>query len=70
MAQALEKLGIEMSPSFADSIVAWRRDNPPGKRGTHSYALENYDLDAAEVAECYAFYTDRFLSPAGAAANA
>lgn len=58
--QALEKLGMAMSPSFADAIVAWRRDNPPGKRGTHSYSLENYGLDAAAVAHGYRTYIDRF----------
>ena len=63
MAEVFETLGIEMSPTFRDAIVAWRRDNPPGKRGTHDYSLEDYGLDPADVAAEYAFYTDRFDVP-------
>jgi hypothetical protein len=53
-----------LTPSVRDSIVAWRRDNPPGKRGAHEYRLDDYGLDAREVAEEYAFYIDRFDIPA------
>lgn len=60
MAQALGVLGIEMTQSFQDAIVAWRRDNPPGKRGTHDYALEDYGLDAGELTEEFAPYIERF----------
>jgi hypothetical protein len=64
MAEVFETLEIEMSPTFRDAIVAWRRDNPPGKRGTHTYSLDDYGLDAREVAAEYAFYIDRFNVPA------
>ena len=70
VAQALEKLGMKMEPSFTEAIIAWRRDNPPGKRGTHSYALENYGLDVKEVAKQFAFYIDRFSIPTSKAAAA
>lgn len=63
MEQALTALGIPMSPGFAEAIQAWRRDNPPGKRGTHDYALEDYGLDAGEMAERFAFYTERYGIP-------
>lgn len=63
MAQALGALGMDMSPAFAEAIVAWRRDNPPGKRGRHDYTLEDYGLDAGEVAEEFSFYTDRYDIP-------
>ena len=33
---------------------------PPGKRGVHSYELSDYGLDAREVAEEFAFYTERY----------
>jgi hypothetical protein len=70
MTEVFEQLGLELTPTVRDSIVAWRRDNPPGKRGTHQYALDDYGLDAREVAEEYAFYIDRFGVPAeGAAAR-
>lgn len=58
--QALRTLAIPMSPGFEQAIVAWRRDNPPGKRGTHEYALQDYGLDASAVAAEYEFYTGRF----------
>jgi hypothetical protein len=63
MTEVFEHLGIELTPTVRESIVAWRRDNPPGKRGTHEYALADYGLDARDVAEEYAFYIDRFDVP-------
>jgi hypothetical protein len=63
MADVFATLGIELSPTFRDAIVAWRRDNPPGKRGSHVYSLDDYGLDAGEVASEYAFYTERFNVP-------
>ena len=64
VAQAFAALDIEITPAFQQSIVDWRRDNPPGKRGTHDYALSDYGLDAGQVAADYAFYIDRFNVPA------
>ena len=64
VAAAFERLGIEMTDRFAQSIIAWRQDNPPGKRGSHVYALEDYGLDAEAVAAEYAFYIRRFDVPA------
>jgi hypothetical protein len=63
MEQALTALGIPMSTSFAEAIQSWRRDNPPGKRGTHEYALEDYGLNADEMKERFAFYIDRYDIP-------
>jgi hypothetical protein len=64
MTDVFDQLGLELTSTVRESIGAWRRDNPPGKRGTHDYALDDYGLDAAEVAEQYAFYIDRFQVPA------
>lgn len=58
-----------LTPTVRDSIGAWRRDNPPGKRGTHDYALDDYGLDARDVADEYAFYIERFGVPAEGAAT-
>jgi Sulfotransferase family len=63
MTGVFAQLGLELTPTVRDSIGAWRRDNPPGKRGTHDYDLGDYGLDAGEVAEEYAFYIDRFDVP-------
>jgi hypothetical protein len=60
MTEVFSTLGLEMTPAVQESIVTWHRENPPGKRGTHRYALEDYGLEARQVAEEYAFYTNRF----------
>jgi Sulfotransferase family len=65
MTDVFDTLGIEMTRTVRDSIVAWRRDNPPGKRGTHAYQLDDYGLDAGAVAAEYGFYIDRFDVPTG-----
>jgi hypothetical protein len=64
MTEVFDTLGLEMTPTVRESIVAWRRDNPPGKRGTHTYALDDYGLDSRQVAEEYASYIERFEVPA------
>lgn len=63
MARVYDQLGLELTPQVHEAIVAWRRDNPPGKRGSHDYDLADYGLDARAVADDYAFYTDRFDIP-------
>jgi hypothetical protein len=63
MTAVFAQLGLEMTPTVRDSIGAWRRDNPPGKRGTHDYDLGDYGLDAGSVADEYAFYIERFDVP-------
>lgn len=60
MAQALDVLGIAATPGFEEAILNWRRDNPPGKRGRHDYALADYGFDAGELAAEFSFYTDRY----------
>jgi hypothetical protein len=66
MTEVFDTLAIEMTRTVRDSIVAWRRDNPPGKRGTHAYQLGDYGLDAGDVAAEYAFYIERFDVPTDA----
>jgi hypothetical protein len=64
MTDVFDQLRLELTSTVRAAIVDWRRDNPPGKRGTHDYALDDYGLDAREVAEEYAFYIERFDVPA------
>jgi hypothetical protein len=64
MTEVFDALDLELTPTVRESIVTWRRDNPPGKRGTHVYSLDDYGLDAGEVAEEYGFYIERFEVPA------
>ncbi len=63
MAEVFDALDLEMTADVRERIVTWRRENPPGKRGVHEYALDDYGLDANEVAEEYAFYIDRYDLP-------
>jgi len=60
MVEVYRSLGLELTPEVRHSIATWRAENPPGKRGVHTYDLSDYGLDAGEVAEEFAFYTDRF----------
>ena len=60
MVGVYRSLDLEMTGEVRASIATWRAENPPGKRGVHTYDLSDYGLDAGEVAEEFAFYTDRF----------
>lgn len=60
MADVYRALDLTFTPDVRRSIANWRAENPPGKRGVHAYDLSDYGLDAREVAEEFAFYTDRF----------
>ena len=60
MVEVYRSLDLELTPEVRQSIASWRTENPPGKRGVHAYDLSDYGLDAKEVAEEFAFYTERF----------
>lgn len=60
MTEVYDQLGLEFTPSVSQSVASWRADNPPGARGVHAYDLSDYGLDAREVSEEFAFYTERF----------
>ena len=60
MVDVYRSLDLELTPQVRASIASWRAENPPGKRGVHAYDLSDYGLDAAEVAEEFAFYTERY----------
>ena len=60
MVDVYRSLDLDLTPQVRQSIATWRAENPPGKRGVHTYDLSDYGLDAGEVAEEFAFYTDRF----------
>lgn len=60
MADVYRTLDLEFTPEVRQSIATWRAENPPGKRGVHTYDLSDYGLDVREVAEEFAFYTERF----------
>jgi hypothetical protein len=60
MAGVYRSLDLDLTPEVRRSIARWRAENPPGKRGVHTYDLSDYGLDARAGAEEFAFYTERF----------
>ncbi|RZJ97962.1 MAG: sulfotransferase [Novosphingobium sp.] len=60
MVDVYRSLDLELTPAVRQSIANWRAENPPGKRGIHRYDLSDYGLNIDEVAEEFAFYTERF----------
>jgi hypothetical protein len=63
MPGVFDAVGLEWTADVEQRVRAWRDDNPPGKRGTHEYRLDDYGLDRATVAEAFADYTQRFDIP-------
>jgi hypothetical protein len=63
MQQIHRGLGIDSPPQVCDAVAAWRRDNPKNARGRNDYALGQYGLDEAAVAEQFAPYIRRFTIP-------
>ena len=63
MPAVFEAIGLDWTPQVEDRISSWRSGNPQGKRGTHTYTLEEYGLEPDEVATAFASYTGRFGIP-------
>jgi hypothetical protein len=63
LAEVYVKMGIEMTPAVKQAIANWRQQNPPGKRGVHSYSLDAFGLDPEAVAEEYHAYFGTFDVP-------
>jgi hypothetical protein len=63
MPEVFTRLGLDWTDEVEQAVVAWRADNPQGKRGRHDYTLEEYGLDRETVAEAFSAYTERFAVP-------
>ncbi len=63
MAEVHTALGIGTPDEVRDAVAAWREKNPKGARGANPYALEQFGLNAAEIAELFADYTRHFDIP-------
>ncbi|MGN6358404.1 MAG: sulfotransferase family protein [Novosphingobium sp.] len=53
-------IGIDTPAEVATAIAAWHSANPKNARGGNDYALADYGLDRAVVAERFGDYTRRF----------
>lgn len=56
-------IGIDTPDAIAESVGAWHRANPKNARGRNDYALEQYGLVDAAVADQFSDYMRRFDIP-------
>jgi hypothetical protein len=63
-------IGTDMPDDVRESIAAWRRDNPQGKRGENKYTLEQFGIDRDEARELYSVYIRHFDIPSEAEGKA
>lgn len=54
--EAYAWLGMPFDESTRAGIETWLAENPQGKFGSHTYALEDYDVSRDEVAQAFAGY--------------
>lgn len=59
-------IGIDTPAEVAAAVTAWHRANPKNARGSNDYALGDYGLDHAVVADRFGDYTRRFAIPSEA----
>ncbi len=57
------QLGMETPDTVAQAVAAWHRDNPKNARGSNDYTIEQWGLDADEIAQEYSDYMQRFEIP-------
>lgn len=55
-----DRFAVAYSATADARIRSFREANPPGLHGAHAYALEDWGLDAGEIRERFADYTERF----------
>lgn len=55
-----EHFGEELTPGAELAMQTYLRDNPQGKHGKHSYALETYGLTREGVHEAFRDYIERY----------
>jgi hypothetical protein len=56
-----DHFGFKWSNEFEIAMQSWLRDNPQGKRGRHTYNLEDYKLTQEGIQARYADYINLFL---------
>lgn len=59
-------LGIATPEPVARAVADWHAANPKNARGSNTYALEDYGLDAGEVRARFEQYSARFAIPSEA----
>ena len=56
MGKVYQGMGKQLSTQALDNMMNWDKQNPIHKKGKHSYTLEQYDLDAAQIDADFADY--------------
>jgi hypothetical protein len=56
-------IGIDTPAGVAEAVSAWHAKNPKNARGRNDYALAQYGLNDAAIAEQFANYMRRFAIP-------
>ena len=52
--------GTPLTPEGRAAMSRWLEANPKGKHGKHSYRLEDYGIDRAEVEKLFGDYVERY----------
>ena len=63
MGQLYQRLGMALPESVQHQLEAWLQDNPAGKRGEHSYRLQDFGLQRSRVEPEFAEYRAVFNIP-------
>lgn len=57
------RLAIDTPAALEHSVQQWHQDNPKNARGRNDYSIEQWGLDADEIAEEYGDYISYFAIP-------
>ena len=63
VASIYRAVGDELDDTGAQAIARYVDAHPRGEFGAHRYDVSQYGLDAGELAERFAGYTDRYAVP-------
>jgi hypothetical protein len=58
--EVYRRAGRDLTPDAEKAMLGWEQDNEQGKRGAHSYSLEEFGLDDARVNSELEEYVERF----------
>lgn len=58
-----ERFDLPFTPTADQAIRQFRAEHPPGAHGAHDYSLDEWGLDAGEIRERFASYSERFGVP-------
>jgi Sulfotransferase family len=60
LATAYARIGIEFGDASRAAVSHWAANHEPGSHGTHTYALEDFGVDAPTVRAAFADYIEQF----------